>query len=349
MRWLLLPFMCLYGLVTGLRNFFFTKGWLRSFEFDFPVILVGNLSAGGTGKTPHIEYLIRLLKSSYKVATLSRGYKRTYTGFGIATELSRVEDIGDEPKQYKQKFPDIEVAVSIDRVGGIYQVLHDEPQTQVILLDDGFQHRRLRAGLNIVLTTFQKPFYDDYLLPVGRLRETRAGKNRAQVIIVTKCPFDITVEQQQEIMKKIGPQNDRQVFFTTLKYEALYPLFADQDISLEITKPVMVTGIAGNKDMFAHVSTMYTDITKMSFADHHYYSVSDIKRIKERGDTIITTEKDAMRLMEQKEAILANGLKVFVLPVEVVFINKADVFEKLVLDFIVQSTPSPTEPTVSNE
>lgn len=346
MRWLLLPFAWLYGLVTGLRNLFFSNGWLRSFSFDFPIILVGNLSAGGTGKTPHIEYLIRLLKSDHKVATLSRGYKRTYTGFGIATELSRVEDIGDEPKQYKQKFPDVEVAVSIDRVMGVYQLLEDEPATQVILMDDGFQHRRIKAGLNILLTTWQKPFTRDQLIPVGRLRESRSGKRRAQVIIVTKCPADISAGQRQDMISELHLTSEQQVFFTTLTYGNVYPLFNTGQQMPVNARPLVVTGIAGNKAMLEHLRITYPQLERMSYADHHYFTAADIKNMQQRaGESkcIITTEKDAMRLMEQEEAITAAGLQVFVLPVEVTFIADGDKFDTMVKDYIRNNTPTVVE------
>ncbi len=331
MRFLLWPFALLYGLVIRCRNFGYNRGWLRSFSFDFPVILIGNLSTGGTGKTPHTELLIRLLKSSYKLTTLSRGYKRTYTGFGIATDKSLVEDIGDEPKLYKQKHPDIEVAVHVNRVEGVYLILQDEPDTQVILMDDGFQHRRIQAGFNILVSTYQQPFYRDYLLPVGRLREHRSNVGRAQMLIVSKCPDSITAQEMQDIRKAVQRYASIPVFFTRYRYTALKPLFADQAVQ-EIPSgatPLLLTGIAGHRQLLAHVQQQYPAAQNIAYADHHFFTAQDIAHIAGKAQTsgiLITTEKDAMRLMESRELLDTHHLSVFVQPIEVEFVAEGDVF-----------------------
>lgn len=338
MRILLLPFAWIYGALILIRNYFYDKGWLRSFEFDFPVILVGNLSTGGTGKTPHVEYLLRLLMPDYKVATLSRGYKRKMKGYGLATELSLVEDIGDEPKLYKQKYPDAEVAVSEKRVIGIYYLLNDEPDVKVVILDDGMQHRRLKAGFQILLTQYNKLFTEDHMLPAGNLREPSSGKKRAHVIIVTKCPESLSSSEKNNIKEKIDPRENQKVFFTTQQYGNLYPLFDDQKIKNVTTEQdaIMVTGIAGNKEMEVYLNKNFKTIKNISFSDHHYFTDDNIKfiQLRSEGKIIITTEKDAMRLMEKKETILQHGLSIFVLPIEIKFLEDKEVFSDKVINYI---------------
>ena len=337
MRILLLPFAWIYGALILIRNFFYDKGWLRSFEFDFPVILVGNLTTGGTGKTPHVEYLLRLLMPNYKVATLSRGYKRKMKGYGLATELSLVEDIGDEPKLYKQKYPDAEVAVSEKRVIGIYYLLNDEPDVKVVILDDGMQHRRLKAGFQILLTQYNKLFTADHMLPAGNLREPESGKKRANIIIVTKCPEKLTTSEKNEIKKKIGAKENQKVFFTTQQYGNLYPLFEDQKIkSVGNQAALMVTGIANSKEMEHYLNNKFNSLKTISFGDHHYYTDDNIKfiQLRSEGKIIITTEKDAMRLMEKKETIVKQELSIFVLPLEIKFLEEKETFSNLINQYI---------------
>ena len=232
-----------------------------------------------------------------------------------------VEDIGDEPKMYKQKHPDIEVAVHADRVEGVYLILQDEPDTQLILMDDGFQHRRIKAGYNILLTTFDKPFYKDYLLPAGNLREHRSAVRRAQTVIVTKCPDTITEEQMTEMRTAIQRYKQLPVHFTRYTYLQPRPLFADQPMqSIPAQSAVtLLTGIAGNWQLKAYLNKQYSQIMAMAFADHHYFTASDLQRIaaQTQDGIIITTEKDAMRLMEVRESIDALQLAIFVQPVAV--------------------------------
>ncbi len=342
MRILLLPFACIYGALILIRNFFYDKGWLRSFEFDFPVILVGNLSSGGTGKTPHVEYLLRLLMPDYKVATLSRGYKRKMKGYGMATELSLVEDIGDEPKLYKQKYPEAEVAVSEKRVIGIYYLLNDEPDVKVVILDDGMQHRRLKAGLQILLTQYHKPFTDDHMLPAGNLREPASGKKRAHIIIITKCPGTLSASDKKEIREKVKAGENQKMFFTMEQYGNLYPLFDDQKITQikNEQSALMVTGIAGNNEMGNYLSSTFNNLKTITFGDHHYYTNDNIKfiQLKAEGKIIITTEKDAMRLMEKKEIIMQYNLSIFVLPIEIKFLENAEMFSDLIHQYIESYT-----------
>ena len=339
---MLLPLAWMYGGAIRLRNFLYNKGWLRTFHFDFPVILVGNLSTGGSGKTPHIEYLIRMLRLQYKITTLSRGYKRIYRGFGLATERSLVEDIGDEPKLYKQKYPDIEVAVSEDRVGGIYLLLQDAPDTQVILMDDGFQHRRITAGFNILLTTFSQPFFSDHLLPVGRLREHRNNARRAQVVVITKCPSDISADARKTFEYAIKKYTSAPVFFTTYRYTAMRPLFADQPVTTADGQKaaVLLTGIAESAEVMQYLKTQHIGISLMAFSDHHYFTASDIARVAAQAQPsgiVITTEKDAMRLMEARAEIESHALSIFVQPIEVAFLGNEEEFDQLVQEYIEKS------------
>lgn len=331
------PFSLIWWLIISIRNFFYDKGWLRSFEFDFPIILVGNISTGGTGKTPHIEYLIRLLTTKYKVATLSRGYRRKLKGYALSTELSLVEDIGDEPKQFKQKFPEVEVAVSENRVNGVYYLLNDEPDVQVILMDDGFQHRRIKPGMQIILTDYHHLFTNDFILPAGNLREPASSKKRAGIIIVSKCPPEITETERNKIAEKIKIEAHQHLFFTGLFFEALQPLFGNQ-IKTKLSsddEAVLITGIANAELLKTYLQSNCKLIRAVSFRDHHYFSAPDIRRMGQETKTIITTEKDAMRLMEQEEEILKNGLSIFVIPVSIRFLFGGEhQFNELVTSYI---------------
>lgn len=325
MRLLLLPLAWIYGCVIRLRNVFYDRGWLKSFAFDFPIILIGNLSTGGTGKTPHVDLLIQHFKQQYKTTTLSRGYKRTYTGYGIATEKSLVEDIGDEPKLYKYKHPDIEVAVHANRVEGVYLVLQDEPDTQLIIMDDGYQHRRIKAGYNILLTTFDKPFFRDFLLPAGNLREHRSSVKRAQAVIISKCPDNLTDDVMLQLRNVVHRYAKIPVYFTRYTYQKIKPLFADQAVqSIDAnTSITLLTGIAGNSNLKKYLQQQFTHVHPMAFADHHYFTPADLQRIAAQTPSriIITTEKDAMRLMEVRDALDALQLSVFVQPIAVAFVG----------------------------
>ena len=336
MRLLLYPLSWLYGLVVGLRNFFYDRGWLRSFQFDFPVVLVGNLSTGGTGKTPHVLAIARILSSKYRVAVLSRGYKRKTRGYIASTELSLVEDIGDEPKLMKQRMPELEVAVCENRLMGISELLQEEPPPNIILMDDGFQHRKVRAGLNIILTDYSKLFTKDHLLPVGRLREPRSSLRRADVIIVTKCPPDMSKREAAEMRTTLHLLPLHKLFFTAYKYAPLKPLLPDQ----MQTEPggghgfLVVCALASNQYLKDHLQSIRPDVKELCFPDHHYYKAADMQKIKQQLDgdrLLVTTEKDAVKLMEIADDIRAAGLSFFVLPVEVEFLfEKAEKFAALI-------------------
>ncbi|MCX6172068.1 MAG: tetraacyldisaccharide 4'-kinase [Flavobacterium sp.] len=329
LRKLLFPFAILYGLLTSLRIYLYDKGIFKSYSFDIPVIVVGNLSVGGTGKTPQIEYLIRLLSSKYRIATLSRGYKRKSKGFVLADANSNAEILGDEPFQYFKKFPEIKVAVDADRQNGIKQLLNQKEKPEVILLDDAFQHLRVRAGFYILLTSFDDLFIDDFILPMGNLRETRNGAKRANMIIVSKCPTTISQLEQETIKKKIG--FDIPIFFSFIDYDdKVY----NQNDTLEVSEikskeKVLLAGIANPKPFFDYLKTKNDEI--LTFSDHHHFSESEIINIKNiaRDKVIITTEKDFVRLNSD---ILAKQL--YYLPIKSKFIDYQETFDKFILNYV---------------
>ena len=334
-RFLLFPFALLYGFITVCRNFLFDIGILKSNFFEIPIIAVGNLSVGGTGKTPQVEYLIRLLSNRYKVATLSRGYKRKTKGYLLANAMKTVNDLGDEPYQYFKKFQEIQVAVAERRVEGIQELLHQKDVPEVLLLDDAFQHRYVKAGFYILLTAFDDLFTQDFLLPVGTLRECRSGAKRADVIIVTKCPDTCDKNTMAEIRKKIAPKSDQEVFFSKVTYASILhstsgikPLSAFQNI-----KKLLVVGIANPSPFISFLKNDGDDV--LIFSDHHHFSYADVERIeaKANGRPIVTTEKDYVRLSS-----LIHSDRLFYLPIESTFITDQSAFDAKILDYVGKNT-----------
>ncbi len=346
-RWLI-PFSWLYGFGVWLRNVMFDYGILRSESFDVPVINVGNITVGGTGKTPHTEYLIRLLSKEYKVVVLSRGYKRKSVGFQLATPDTPMPQIGDEPYQMKEKFSDVYVAVDVDRRNGIRQLLGlKQPPIDVVLLDDAYQHRYVKPGLNILLMDYHRLICFDCLLPAGRLREHKSGQERADVVIVTKCPPHITPMERRGIERSLALYTWQKLFFSYFTYGALYPLYdkSKDNLALESVKDVadsvlLLTGIASPLQLEADLRE-YTEFTSLQFGDHHDFSVEDIDRIEDafaqmKGERkiVITTEKDSVRLMQCRLSELLRQA-VYVLPVEVAFMNgKTKEFNKIITDYV---------------
>ena len=330
LRKILFPLAFLYWLVTFIRNWLYDKGIFKSFSFDIPIIAVGNLSVGGTGKTPQIEYLIRLLSDNYKVAVLSRGYKRTTKGFILADENASASSIGDEPFQFYSKFPNIQVAVDANRKNGIENLLQLPNKPDVILLDDAFQHRKVKAGFYILLTAYDDLFCDDNILPFGNLREPSSGKKRADMIIVTKCPKDLSELAQQKIKEKLKVK--QQVFFTTIQYDDCVFGNDSQLLVSEIQSEskVLVAGIAKPKLFFDFLKNDNDET--LVFPDHHDFSKQDCELIlaKANGRKIITTEKDFVRL---------NGLlpkaQLFYLPIKSTFLNTN--IDKTIEDYVGQS------------
>lgn len=342
---LLLPFALLYGLGVGFRNVAYRANLLKSVEFNVPVISVGNLSVGGAGKTPHIEYLIRLLKDYVNVATLSRGYGRKTQGFITAHLDMSAQQVGDEPLQFKRKFPDIHVSVSESRAFGIPRIMMESPDTQVVLLDDAFQHRSVKPGINILLTEFRHPFTRDWLLPSGRLREWRAAYQRADIIIVSKCPRDLDEATKQTLIKEINPFSHQQVYFSYYDYGRTYYIFnhryaAELQEDLDV---LLVCAIARTDYLTDFLQERVKSVTTLEYADHHDFTEDDImtihstfKNMSSNKKVIMTTEKDVMRLENHRKFLIENQLPIFALPVQVKFhFDGNEQFDQTIKDYLL--------------
>ncbi len=342
LRILLYPFSVLYGGVVWLRNRLYDTGFSSAVEFSVPVISVGNLSVGGTGKTPHVEYLVNLLQYRYKVATMSRGYKRHTQGFMVADANSNALRIGDEPMQYHMKFPELTVSVAEERLTGIPALLQRKPDIDVILLDDAYQHRSVKAGLNILITDFSKPFYEDHILPLGRLREGPSAYKRADLIIVSKCPANMSTQKAVEIEQKINPLQNQQVFFTGIQYDKPYELMNRDEHTLTNANVVLVCCIANPAPLISHLEQTAKSVHVLSYPDHHYFLSKDLEEIQAAYDNwkvenkvILTTEKDATRLYLHKDKLKDWTIPIIVLPIKVaVLFNKEKEFNQIVLNYV---------------
>jgi len=340
-RILLFPFSLLYGLIVIVRNFLYNRNIFKSAEFNLPIICVGNLVMGGTGKSPMVEYLIILLHNQFHIATLSRGYKRKTKGYALANENTTALDIGDEPMQFYSKFPQVPVAVGEERIVAIPQLLHDKPDTEAIILDDAFQHRAIKAGLNILLTVYNNLYTDDFFFPTGDLRDQQYSAKRAQVIVVTKCTPDLSQEEKDKIIQQVKQFDEQQIFFTSIEYETPYHIVTKTCKPVSLNDEVLlVYGIANAQTLKDHVSDNSAAYDEISYKDHHIFSIDDLKDIHKKFDKIqspnkliLTTEKDAVRFLKFKEQLI--NLPLYVLPVKSAFLfNEADNFNRLVIDFI---------------
>ena len=330
-RFLLFPFSILYAGVVKLRHLFYDRKWFSSVQFNLPVISVGNLSVGGTGKSPMIEYLVQLLKDDYKPAIVSRGYKRRTKGYVLANDKITALEIGDEPMQFKLHFPDVPVAVCERRIEAIPQLLQDCPDTSVVLLDDAYQHREIVPSLSILLTDYNNLFTRDFTLPTGDLRDLRSAYKRADLIVVTKCPPDLYDRQMKNIEEEIKPYAHQQVLFATFEYEKLYSL-SNPDLKKELlpeTGVLLVTGIANPKPLKQYLQKQENGYEFLSFPDHHIFTIEDFRmmkkkfeQMKEKDKIIITTEKDAVRLFKFKDEL--HAVPIFVLPVRHHFLKEGD-------------------------
>ena len=340
-RYLLFPFSLIYGAAVWLRNRLFDKNILKSSAFNFPIICVGNLATGGTGKTPMTEYLLRLLKKDFKTATLSRGYKRKTTGFAIANENTTALEIGDEPMQFHQKFPDVVVAVGEERLVAIPQLLDERPDTEVIILDDAFQHRSVRAGLNILLTDFSNLYTRDLMLPAGDLRDVRSSSKRADIIIVTKCKPDLSEAEREKIIKEIRPTADQAVYFTSIVYDDPFHLITNEELVItQDYAALLVCGIASPAPLKKYLTQQMHTYDMLRYADHHIFHSNDLKDIKQQFERmkaskkiVLTTEKDAVRL--EKFSNELKGFPIYVLPIKHSFLfNEEDLFRSEITAFI---------------
>ncbi len=340
-RYILFPISIIYGFIIWLRNKLFDKNILRSASFNFPLVCVGNLSVGGTGKTPMTEYLVRLLEQKYVVATLSRGYKRKTKGFAIAEEDSTAIDIGDEPMQLHKNFPQVTVAVAEERVVGIPQLLHAKPATEVIVLDDAFQHREVRAGLNILLTEYHSLYTRDFMLPSGNLRDLKSSSKRAHIIIVTKCKSHLNDDEREKIIEELNPLPGQQVYFTTIEYGNPFHLFTKETRFLEPkTNVLLVCGIANPKPLQEILTTYSPSYEMLFFKDHHIFTIDDLQKIKDRfskmdsqNKLILTTEKDGVRLAKYESEF--KHLPIYIMPMRHKFLFAGEVdFENKIVEFV---------------
>jgi len=317
-----------FSLVTEIKNFLYNTGVLKSSEFNIPIISIGNLVLGGSGKTPTIEYLIRLLSYNYKVAVLSRGYGRKSTGFILADTNSDASLIGDEPMQYFRKFKNIIVSVDSNRVRGINKLINLNLKPEVVLLDDAFQHRKVKPGMSILLTDFNNLYSEDNIFPLGNLRESIGNANRADIIIVTKCDKNINKDQKRHIIQKLNIGDNQKIYFSSIKYsKMLYDKESSKSIiEFKNIKFTLVTGIADSTYLINYLNDNGYNFNHISFKDHHDFSNSDIIKI-DQNDLIITTEKDYVKLFTKITSVL------YYLPIEFVIDNEVD-FSKQILDYI---------------
>lgn len=343
-RVLLLPFAIIYGWIVSLRNWLYQKKYLSSTRFNVPMICIGNLSMGGTGKSPMVEHLLSILADDYKIATLSRGYKRKTKGYALAGANTTALEIGDEPMQFHIKFPNVAVAVGERRIEAIPQLIQDVPNLQAVILDDAFQHREIIADFNILLTDYSNLYTDDFFLPTGDLRDERKSAKRANIIIVTKCPLDLSIDEREEIIEKIYPEQHQSVFFTSIAYETPYHIYhpSDQWVLTLRDEVLLVCGIANplplKNYLHEHAHTYY----QLSYSDHHIFSIEDLQEIKakfeeinSKSKLILTTEKDAVRLVKYTEEL--HDIPLYVLPIKPVFLFEAEqAFNQLVIDYVAQ-------------
>ncbi len=342
---LLAPISLIYGLGVSLRNFFYSSNLLKEVSFDLPVISVGNLSIGGAGKTPHIEYLIRLLDPYINIATLSRGYNRKTKGYLKVTHGHSVEQVGDEPLQYRRKFSGIQVYVSESRTFAIPRMIMDYPQMQTVLLDDAYQHRAILPGLNILLTDYSQPYTRDYLLPSGRLREWRSASKRANVIIVSKCPPVLSIGDKEKMIAELNAKPNQKVFFSYYKYLNPYFIFNFRQ-RFQLSKELdvlLICAIARTDYLVDYLESVVNEVHVLEYEDHHYFTNFDVSNLMTRFQQldspkklIITTEKDAMRLEIHRKFILENQLPILVLPLEVTFhFDDGERFDTVMKDYLL--------------
>jgi tetraacyldisaccharide 4'-kinase len=325
-RLFLFPLAYLYGFIIQLRNLLYDRDIIGSVTFNLPIICVGNLSVGGTGKSPMVEYLANLLKKEYAIATLSRGYKRRTSGYVLANDRSTAIEIGDEPMQFHLSHPDIAVAVGEQRIEAIPQLLFDRPETQLIILDDAFQHREINPGFNIILTEFSNLYSRDFYLPTGDLRDQKSSAKRADIIVVTKCPAVVSEHERFMIMKELNPLPGQEVFFTTIEYNTPYHIVTKEKRSLSKEEEVLlVCGIANPEPLTQYIHEATKTYDALFYSDHHIFSIDDFRDMQTRLDgiqddqtIILTTEKDAVRLMKFSDKI--EHLPFFVLPITIRFL-----------------------------
>jgi len=344
LRIILFPISVLYGVVMALRNMFFSKGIFKAESFAVPVISIGNITVGGTGKTPHTEYLINLLKEKYAIAILSRGYGRKTKGFVEVRGDSSPEECGDEPCQMKQKFPDQTVIVDENRREGIHRILQSY-KSEVIVLDDAYQHRWVKPGLSLLLVDYTRPIYKDFIMPTGELREFPAGSQRADVVIVTKCPATISADEKADFQRKLKLGEGQQLFFSTFVYAGAKALFSDKEKeSFEGMDVLLLTGIANPKPLKVHLEQHGARVTSFSFPDHYQFSAKDMDAVLSRFEAlppekrcIVTTEKDSVRL---KSGMLVPQLikdSIYAIPIAVELLEDENELHQIIENYVTKN------------
>lgn len=328
LRKLLFPFALLYGGITWTRNQLYNSRILKSASYDLPVICVGNLNVGGTGKSPMIEYILEFLLKSHKAASLSRGYKRSTKGFRLLNGKETAAEVGDEPLQFKRKFQQALIAVDADRRNGISQLQQNSPE--VILLDDAFQHRKVKAGFNILLTSYGDLYVDDFMLPTGNLREPTVGAERADFVVVTKCPANLTTKEQEKIKGKLRLRNYQRLFFTAISYSDT-ALNEQNFITVEKLRGkniTLVTGIANPTPLLNHLDKIGLNYKHLKFPDHHNFTSAEIEKLR-KEEMVLTTEKDYVRLKDELQQE-----KLYYLPIKVKFLKNEEDFRQGIGEFI---------------
>ena len=332
LRILLFPFALLYGLATGIRNWLFDRGVLRSETVDVPTICVGNLAVGGTGKTPHTEYVLDALRRHFRVAVLSRGYKRHTQGFVLAGAGTDATQVGDEPYQMFRKYPDVRLAVDERRVHGVRELLRRFPGLDVVVLDDALQHRAIRPGLTVLLTDYARLYTRDWPLPAGRLREWRSGSRRADLIVVSKCPADLSIDERRRIHREIAPREGQSLYFSTYRYRPLQAVFPGVNPGTFTpdgsTGILLVAGIVSPQAMVAHLAPQAPQVETMFFPDHHLFTAQDFEAMRQKlqamnfsRSILVVTEKDAARLLSLGYYPEALKPLTYALPIEVDFLD----------------------------
>jgi tetraacyldisaccharide 4'-kinase len=349
-KYLLLPFSWIYGLVIWIRNLLFDLGVFKQIEFPTPTICIGNLSVGGTGKSPHTIYLAELLRKDFNVAILSRGYGRKSKGFFLVQKSDTAMNVGDEPLQYASRFDDVLVAVCESRVEGVKKILEIDNKIDVILLDDAFQHRHLKPGLAILLTKSESLYVDDLLLPAGSLREYKAAANRADIIIATKCDFNTTLSLEK-LNSKLGLQSNQTLFQTAVAYDSYYSELEAKSYSAEQLKTknvFLITGIANPEQLINHTQQISKSFENVVYADHHEFTVSDLVALRKKfdkfanknsGDSILmTTKKDFMRLKSKELASVLKGINIVVIDISIVFKEQQQkIFDQQIIDYVTKN------------
>lgn len=318
LRFFLFPFSVLYGCIMSVRNFLYNINVFESRSYPIPIICVGNLNTGGTGKSPMIELLIKTLQKQHHIATLSRGYKRTTTGFLEVESHHTTTEVGDEPLQFKTNFPEITVAVDANRRRGVAELLKKHPQLDLILLDDAFQHRKVKADLNVLLTTYGDLYTKDFILPTGNLREFQTGAKRAQLILVTKCPKSLSVEEQKKMWKQLKPKSYQRLLFSTILYSEFVTSKTESIELRNFNDFTLVTGIANPRPLLKHLEDLNKDFDHIQFPDHHEFSEHDLSKLQNKSK-ILTTQKDYMRLKTK-----LNPDKLYYISIETRILNQPE-------------------------